>query len=186
LLLGSTGSGFDRQAGAVADSAAANYERASVPSLWHLGTWEAHQKNLLRLRQIAQTLRRKADSSGSRRDRLVRDAIAARLKLLEGDSVTALRMLRELRPSAPRQQLAWDAWESLGPERLELARLLFARGSLQEAFGVATQLDATEPLTYPLYLRSSLMLRLQIAEAMKNAKLAAEYRRRIVQLNWNG
>jgi tetratricopeptide (TPR) repeat protein len=186
LIVSSAGGGFDREASAVADSAAANYAKSSVPLLWHLGTWELHHKNIGRVRQIAQTLQSKADSSGSRRDLLMRDAIAARLRLLAGDSLAALRMLRALKPSATRQQLAWDAWESLGPERLELAKLLFARGRLQEAFDVATQLEATEPLTYPLYLRSSLTLRLQIADAMKDTRLAAEYRRRITQLNWNG
>ena len=186
LLVAAAGGGFEREASAVADSAAASYDRSSVPVLWHLATWEVRQKNLVRVRRIAQVLQRKADSSGSRRDRLMRDAIAARLRLLEGDSLTGLRMLRALSPSAPRQEIAWSPWESLGPERLQLAELLFARGNLEEAFGVATQLDATEPLTYPLYLRSSLALRLRIAEATKKAKLSANLRQRIADLDWSG
>ena len=186
LLVASAGGGFEREATAIGDSLAAIYSLASVPTLWHLGTWETRRKNLPRVRSIAQALRKKADSSGSRRDRLVRDAIAARLRLIESDSLNALRMLRALSPSGTRQQLAWDPWESLGPERLELAELLFARGRLEEAFGVATELDETEPVTYPLYQRASLTLRLRIAEAMKNPKLSAEYRRRIAALNWTG
>ena len=186
LLVASAGGGFIPEATATADSAAASYERSSVPMLWHLATWEIHRKNLPRVRKIAQVLQQKADSSASRRDRLIHDAIAARLRLLEGDSVGALRMLRALSPSAPRSDLAWSAWESLGPERMELAELLFARGDLREALGVANQLDATEPLTYPLYQRSSLILRLRIAEAMKDAKLSADYRRRLADLNWSG
>jgi hypothetical protein len=186
LLVASAGGGFEREASAIADSSVVKYNQSSVPGLWHLGTWEARQKNVERVRQIAQVLKVKADSSGLRRDRLVRDAITARLRLLQGDSVAALRMLLSLTPSATRQQLAWSPWESLGPERIELAKLLFARGRLEEAFSVATQLDATEPLTYPLYLRESLTLRLRIAEAMKNAKLSADLRRRITALNWTG
>jgi tetratricopeptide (TPR) repeat protein len=186
LLIASAGGGFDREAAAAADSAAASYDRASVPVLWHLATWEAHRKNVARVRKISEILQRKADSSGSRRDRLMRDAIGARLKLLEGDSVTALRMFRSLTPSAPRQELAWNPWESLGAERMQLAELLFARGNLAESYGVATQLDATEPLTYPLYQRSSLILRLKIAEATKDAKLTATYHRRIADLDWSG
>ena len=116
----------------------------------------------------------------------MRDAIAARLRLLEGDSLAALRMLRALSPSATRQELLWDPWESLGPERMELAELLYAQGNMKEALGVANQLDGTEPTTYPLYQRASLTLRLRIAEAMKDTKLAAEYRRRITALNWAG
>lgn len=181
LLVASAGIGFDREATAVADSAAATYERFSAPVLWHIATWEAHRKNLRRVREIAQVLEGKADSSGSRRDRLIRDAIAARLRLLEGDSVGALEMLRGLSPSATRIELAWQPWESLGPERMELAKLLFARGSLKEALGVAARLDATEPVTYPLYVRSSLALRLRIAEASNDPELAREYRRRLRQ-----
>ena len=97
-----------------------------------------------------------------------------------------MRLLQALRPSATRQQLSWEPSQSLGPERLELAQLLFNRGRLEEAFSVATQLDATEPTTYPLYQRPSLALRLKIAEAMKNPRLAADYRRRIAALSWNG
>jgi len=186
LLVASAGGGFEREATAIGDSAAATYDQASVPMLWHLATWEAHRKNLPRVRKIAQVLQRKADSSGSRGDRLVRVAITARLRLLQGDTLTALTMLRALSPTGTRDDLAWNPWESLGPERMELAELLFARGRLEEAFGVATQLDATEPTTYPLYQRASLTLRLKIAEAMKNPRLSAEYRRRIAALNWSG
>jgi hypothetical protein len=186
LLVASAGGGFDREAAAFADSLSATYGKASVPMLWHLATWETHRGNLPRVRGIAEVLRQKADSSGSRRDRLVRDAIAARLRLLEGDTLGALPMLRALAPTGTRRDIAWNAWESLGPERIQLAELLFARGLLAEAFGVATQLDATEPTTYPLYQRASLTLRLRIAEAMRNSKLATDYRRRLVALNWTG
>jgi Tfp pilus assembly protein PilF len=186
LLVAAAGGGFEREATAFADSGATAYDRASPTALWHLATWEIHRKNLQRVRNIAQVIQRKADSSGSRGDRLLRDAVVARLRLLEGDSLAALRMLQALRPSGTRQQLAWEPAQSLGPERLELAQLLFSRGRLEEALSVATQLDATEPVTYPLYQRPSLALRLRIAEAMKNPRLAAENRRRIAALNWKG
>lgn len=186
LLVAAAGGGFEREATAVADSMAAVYDQASATALWHAATWEIHRKNLPRVRNIAKLLQQKADSSRSRGDRLLRDAIAARLRLLEGDSLTALRSLQALTPSGTRAQLAWEPSQSLGPERVELAELLFSRGRLEEAFSVATQLDATEPVTYPLYQRASLALRLKIAEAMENRKLAADYRRRIAALNWSG
>ncbi len=186
LLVASTGGGFDREATAFGDSVAPTYDRASTTALWHYATWEIHRKNLQRVRNIATLLTHKADSSGSRGDRLLRDAIVARLRLLEGDSVTALRMLQALTPIGTRKQLAWEPSQSLGPERLELAQLLFSRGRLEEAFAVATQLDATEPVSYPLYQRPSLALRLRIAEASKNTRLAADYRRRLASLNWSG
>lgn len=183
LLLAAAGTGFEREATAFADSAVTVYDKASPTALWHFATWEIHRNNLQRVRKIAQIVQHKADSTGTRGDRLLRDAIVARLRLLEGDSLTALRMLQALTPSGTRNQLIWDPSQSLGPERLELAELLFSRGRLEEAFGVATQLDATEPVTYPLYLRASLALRLRIADAMKNPRLAADYRRRIAAVN---
>ena len=82
--------------------------------------------------------------------------------------------------------ISWHPWESLGPERMQLAELLFARGQLEEALRVASQLDATEPTTYPLYQRPSLALRLRIAEAMNNPRLSATYRRRLAALKWSG
>jgi hypothetical protein len=186
LLAAAAGGGFEREATAYADSVARVYDRSSPTALWHVATWEIHRKNLQRVRSIAQVIQLKADSSGARGDRLLRDAVVARLRLLEGDSLTALRMLQALTPSGTRQQLAWEPAESLGPERLELAELLFSRGRLEEALSVATQLDATEPITYPLYQRPSLALRLRIAQAMTNTRLAAVYRRRIAALNWTG
>jgi hypothetical protein len=41
-------------------------------------------------------------------------------------------------------------------------------------------------VAYPLYLRSSLTLRLRIAEIMRDPQLTAYYRRRISDLHWNG
>jgi tRNA A-37 threonylcarbamoyl transferase component Bud32 len=186
LMVAGAGGGFDREATAAADSLAANYDKASAPGLWYAATWEAKRKNVLRVRQIAQSLNRKVDSTRSRRDSLLREAVTARLQLLEGDSLAALRMLQSLSPSAPRAQIAWSPWESLGPERMQLAELLFARGRLKEALGIASQLDAAEPLTYPLYLRQSLLLRLRIAEAMNDPKMSMIYRRRLTDLIWNG
>jgi len=57
---------------------------------------------------------------------------------------------------------------------------------LEEARRTATLLEATEPLTYPLYLRQSLMLRIHIAEAMNDRKLLDEYQTRLRQLSWAG
>jgi serine/threonine-protein kinase len=181
LLMSAAGAGFEHEAASVADSVAREYHRASATALWFLGTWEAHRKNLPRVREIAEVLQRKADSSGLRRDQLIRDAIAARLTLVEGDSAGALKMLRALTPTGTRVELAWQPWESLGAERMELAKLLFARDSLQAALAVASQLDAAEPVIYPLYVRPSLVLRLRIAERLGQPRLAREYRRRLAQ-----
>jgi tRNA A-37 threonylcarbamoyl transferase component Bud32 len=183
LIVASTTAGFDREADAIADSAReTSYDSTSTIALWHLGAWEARRKNAARVREIASVLRRKADSSGLRRDVTLSRAIAAQQRLLEGDSTSALRILRTLVPSASRNEIAWQPWQSLGFERLTLAELLYARGNLEAAQRVAAQLDATEPIIYPLYLRQSLALRARIGGALSRRSLAQRYRRRIEAL----
>ncbi len=182
LIVAGAGGGFDAEAAKVADSLAGGYERSGTPTLWSVATWEARRGNVVRVREISGIMRRRAEVSRTRSDALLSRAIAARLTLLEGDSINAIRMLRSLTPNAKRAELAWQPWESLGPERIILAELLFARGQLEEARRVATMIDATEPLTYPLYLRESLNLRLRIAEATHNRQLITQYERRLTEL----
>ena len=185
LVAAATGN-FEREAAKVADSIAVANDKASTPVLWSVATWEAHRGNASRLREISQILQSRAALSHTRADVLASKAVAARLKLAEGDSTAALQMLRNLVPNAKRAEIAWQPWESLGPERLTLAELLFANGQLEEARRAATLLDATEPLTYPLYLRQSLMLRIHVAEALNDRKLLDEYQTRLRELTWAG
>jgi serine/threonine protein kinase/tetratricopeptide (TPR) repeat protein len=182
LLVASAGSGFEHEAGVVADSMSTAYDRLSAPRLWAAGTWEAKRKNIARVRSIAAVLRRQADSSGSRTTQLLRRSIDARLTLLEGDSTGALQMLRALSPSAPRGDIAWQPWEALAPERMTLGELLFNTGDFAEAIRVASQFDAVEPISYPLYLRQSLELRRRAAEAMRNSPLSSIYGHRLSRL----
>jgi hypothetical protein len=182
LLLAMAGAGFVPQATVEADSSANVYAMRTTVRLWLLGSWEASRNNLVRTREIAQRLKEKSDSSSARRDLLLSRAIAARLRLLEADSVGALRLLRALSPTGQRGDIEWQPWESLGPERLLLAEVLFARGDYIGARRVAELLDATEPVTYPLYLRASLQLRIRAAEATNDTRAAAEYSRRLAQL----
>jgi hypothetical protein len=183
LLVASAGAGFDHEAEAISDSAhATSYATNSTLMLWNLGAWEAKRQNVARVRQIARILRRKADSSGSTRDLDLSRAVLARQLLLEGDSTGALRMLRALAPSASRNEIAWEPWASLALERLTLAELLYARGDLAAAHRVAAQLDASEPIVYPLYLRRSLGLRARIGDVLNKQRVAQRYRRRIEAL----
>ena len=183
LLVATAGGPFEQQANAFADAAAGSYGMRASVTLWHLAGWEARRGNIARVREIAMALRAKADSSASRRDKLLTRAVDARLRLLEGDSVGALALLRALAPTASRGELAWQPWESLGGERLLFAELLFARGQFAETRKVAEQLDATEPITYPLYMRAGLDLRSRSAAAMKDFRSAEQYRRRLTQLS---
>ncbi|MFL5630698.1 MAG: protein kinase domain-containing protein [Gemmatimonadaceae bacterium] len=182
LMVAAAGAGFEREATLASDSAATSYRVAKTPTLWAFASWEARRGNVARVREISEILRERA-ASGTRTDLLVSRAVAARLALLEGDTITSLRMLHSLAPTAKRSEIEWQPWESLGLERLTLAQLLYSRGDLHEALRVATMLDATEPVIYPLYLRESLALRIRIAEGMKNKSLAEEYRRRLARLS---
>ncbi len=97
-----------------------------------------------------------------------------------GDTTTALAQLLDLVPNAPAAgSLAWSVAESLGPDRLLLARLLLAEGRFRQALDVATAFDAPAPVVYPLYLAASLELRARAAEALGDPRGAAHYRRRL-------
>lgn len=183
VLLAAAGAGFVPQASAIADTGAMSYRTRSSMTLWQLGSFEARVKNVGRVRQIAAILRHRADSTKSRRDVLLSNAVRGQLRLLDGDTLGAVRALRALVPTAPRGEIAWQPWESLGPERLLLAELLFARGQFAEARATAELLDATEPITYPLYLRRSLELRALSADRMNDSRAASQYRRRLAQLS---
>ena len=182
LLIAGAAGGFDREAAVRADSLAQTYATARSPTLWTAAGWEAHRGNVARVSAISSVLEQRAAKSGDRLDVLLSRAVMARLKLLQGDSASALGMLRSLTPNAKRAEIAWQPWESLGPERIALAELLYARGEREEALRVASMLDATEPLTYPLYLRHSLELRVRIAQAMKRRDLINQYRSRLDRL----
>jgi len=185
LVAAATGN-FEKEAAKVADSVAAGYDKASTPVLWSIATWEAHRGNAIHLRSIYQIIQKRVADSHTRLDSLASKAVGARLRLAEGDSTAALQMLRSLTPNAKRAEIAWQPWESLGPERMTLAELLFANGQLEESRRAATLLDATEPLTYPLYLRQSLTLRIHIAEALGNRIMLDDYQTRLRQLSWAG
>jgi serine/threonine protein kinase/tetratricopeptide (TPR) repeat protein len=183
LIVAASGSGFDVEASAVADTAhTQGYGRLSVTTLSMVGAWEAHRGNLGRLRDIDAVIQRKADSTGARRDRLLARGVGARLRLLQRDTSAAITILRDLVPSAPRSELPWVPAESMGGERLLLAELLLAREQYSQALAVASWLEAPEPVVYPLYLRKSLELRARAAEAMQQPASAAAYRRRLADL----
>jgi tRNA A-37 threonylcarbamoyl transferase component Bud32 len=162
------------------------YDDIGPPTLWALGRWHTLQGDSRPLAAIAQVLRRKADSSAKRRDVLLAHLTEIGVQLVARDTAGAIRRLEALTPSAPRNDLAWQPWESLGNERMLLAELLRRRGDLKESARVAARLDATEPLIYPLYLRRSLALRLEIATALGDSRSAARIRARLEKLTAAG
>ena len=119
------------------------------------------------------------DSVGpGRLARQLRASLEARLLLAGGDSAAALAHFEALRPTGTRGDVAWRPWESLGAERLLLARLRLARGDSTGALQVASTFDATAAYIDLLYLRPSLELRAQAAGAR-----GGPYRRRLDALS---
>ena len=183
LLGAAAGLPLEREAGPIADSASQSYSKLPSPVLWALGAWEFRSARLDRLAAIEGHLLKRADSTKARVDRLLASAINARVILLKNDSVGAIARLQDLRPSAQRSGIAWQPWESLGAERILLAELLLARHEDDGAYRVAALLDATEPLAYPLYLRRSLTLRLDVARRRGDLRRERELTARLRALN---
>jgi tetratricopeptide (TPR) repeat protein len=184
LIVAGAGAGFADSATSLADQAfRQGYDRGPAPWLWMIGAWETSRGNVDRVVAIHRALRHIADSTNSRLDRLLESATAARVQLVQGDTAGAIDKLRRLSPTGSRADISWVSYESLGAERLLLAQLLFAKGRYAEAITTATLLDAPEPMIYPLYLRSSLDLRLRAAKATGRSELAADYEQRLSKLS---
>ena len=69
-----------------------------------------------------------------------------------------------------------------GAERLELARLLLARGEYRRAIDVADVLDSPWPRVHALYLVPSLQLRIRAAAGGGDVYLESRYRDRLEAL----
>jgi hypothetical protein len=72
--------------------------------------------------------------------------------------------------------------EPFGQEQLLLAELLLAQGRARETLEVATGLDHPRPITYLVYLRQSLMVRIKAAESLHNQRLVGAYEVRVRNL----
>ncbi|MBI2404490.1 MAG: protein kinase [Gemmatimonadetes bacterium] len=152
----------------------------SVP-LWYLGLWEAHRGRSAEAGVIADSLAAWAARRSARREALMAKSVAARALLAGGDSTTALKPLLALVPDTVRGGLQWSPWESLGGERLLLARLRFARGEFAEGYRVAAGFDGP-PVPHVMYLAASLVLRMSAAERLADRRAADAMQRRLLAL----
>ena len=182
-----TGAGFEREADAFAESARRSYrsspDNLGSVALWFLGSWMAHRGGAAEAQEMSDRILRNAPAGSPRRDSLLAASLRARATLARGDSTQAIRQLRALTPTATsHQDLAWDPWESLGGERLLLARLLLARGQTAEALDVAGGFDSPVPVSYLMYLPASLSVRVQAAEQLGDTRLAQAGRARLAAL----
>lgn len=150
--------------------------------LWYFGAWYAHRKVTDSLALVADRLSRLSEQTHSRRDRLIARAIQSRLYLARGDTTGALAILASLRPNGPPVEMDNQPYEALGAERLELARLLEARGEYAEAIRVAEAMDHPQPRWYLPLLPESLRIRLRASLKLGLGKRAEEYQRRLSAL----
>jgi serine/threonine-protein kinase len=157
------------------------YEGVEFPTrLWQLGLWEAARGDSARVSAIARHLDAWAARTGTRFDSLLARSMRAHAAAARGDTMAAVAQLLDVWPNAPAAgSLAWSVAESLGPDRLLLARLLLAEGRFRQALEVATAFDAPASVIYPLYLAASLEVRARAAEALGDERLARQYRRRL-------
>jgi tetratricopeptide (TPR) repeat protein len=181
------GAGFEREADAFAEGARRTYrsspDNLSSIALWFLGSWIAHRGGAAEAEEMSERILRNARAGSPRRDSLLAASLRARVTLARGDSTEALRQLRALTPTATsHQDLTWNPWESLGGERLLLARLLLARGQAAGALEVASGFDSPVPVSYLMYLPASLSVRVQAAEQLGDTRLAQAGRARLAAL----
>jgi serine/threonine-protein kinase len=149
------------------------------PTLWLLGSWFAMKRDSPSVAQVVAALRSIAARSGSPRDRFVARVSESFAPIAAGDAARAVRILRSLRPTASIEDITWQPWESLGFERLGLARLLANSGQNVEAMDVAAMLDSPQPVTYLHVLRPGLELRIELARRLGDADLEKRLRARL-------
>jgi hypothetical protein len=165
------GYGMDAEAEPVVKGLAGSYGHMALERLWYHGMWSAHRGERERLDTIVRAIEaRAATETGP--DTVLASALGARLDLLRGDTAAAVRRLGRLVSRSPRPDLASGLWESLGSERLLLARLLLRQGDYVGAMDAAAPLDHPQPLVYLIYLPASLDIREQAARQLGRTRLA--------------
>lgn len=150
--------------------------------LWLFGVWHGYQSEADHVRILRSELIRRADSSGNRHLRLFAEALGGHLSLALGDTSGAVQQFRSLTPIAPRNDLEWEIAESVPAARMQLARVLFARGEYDEAREVAQVFDHPGPVVFLPFLPASLEIRYRSAVAAGRSRLADTYRDRLIEI----
>ena len=163
------GADLNEQAESVADELRGELFDLNEWRLWFLGTWNAHRGRVEEARAIRDTLVARAARTGDRRTNLIARSMSAHVALADGDTTVAIQRLDALAPTALRARLQ-HPWESLGLERLMLARVLLAEGRYAEAYRVGETFDSPGAVNiiYPLFLPASLEIRLQAARVLND------------------
>ena len=119
---------------------------------WVVGLWAFGRGDSALVRKAAVALGEKAGASGSPMDSSLAVGMAARSRVMAGDTTAAIALLSTIRSVAPEVQIAWGLWEPLAPERLLLARLLAAKGQGREVARVQDAFSGTRPMVFRLFL----------------------------------
>jgi tetratricopeptide (TPR) repeat protein len=148
-------------------------ERSPSPvHAWILGTRAVADGDRAVAAAAAAELARRA-AGGGRLEGQLALSLAARVALAAGDTAGAMARLAELRPGAPLTVLGWAPWETLGAERMLLARLRLTRGDTAGARLAASGFDAAAAPIDILYLRPSLELRAAAGDPGARRRLQA-------------
>lgn len=148
--------------------------------LWAVGIFEASQGNSGEAEIIAAELEARAAATGSDRSRMMAQSVAAHVAQARGQTDEATRLFDALVPArVPAEALSWDEVAPLGADRLALARLLVDQREYSRANSVAFMFDSQAPMIYPLYVRSSLELRIDAAKRMGESFLASRLTARL-------
>lgn len=181
LLAAVAGVDDARIADSIVTSRGSDFQLMNSATLWLRSTWAARSGNRATTREIASVLLARARDSRLHQDSTLAQSAIALAAYARRDTSATLTLLRQLRPRAPRADITWQPFAAHGFERLTLAELLLATGRPVDALDVAALLEAPEPVTYLLYYRQGLALRLRAARALgrndEARKLAARLER---------
>jgi hypothetical protein len=151
--------------------------------LWWHGMSAWLRRDSARIRDVVAVLAdtmRVGERDGA--DSLVHGVMAARLALLRADTAEAVAILSTLTPRGSMGEIGWEWMAPLAEERLLLAQLLLATRRYADALAVAGVLDATQAMSYALYLPDGLEVRARAAHALGRRALEAELRERLTAL----
>ena len=153
--------------------------------LWQLGVWSTFRGDSAAVAAVATALSARAKAASTAGNpaaglELMARATAARAALVGGDTAAAIAALTAVlsSPVPSGSALIWRDAEGRGPERLALARLLFARREYRQAMDVADVFDSPANQSYVAYLPASLALREAAADSLGDVGKRAAYRAR--------
>jgi hypothetical protein len=172
--------------GAVSGSAAATIAAAMAEggaradAVWALAAWLALQGRVEEAGILTDSLERRRPT---REGLLYAASLRARLALARGDTLSAIRRLRVLVPTADQRILRWTPWEGLPWERFTLASLVVHRGERDLADQLMDGFDSPASFGLLPWLPRSLSVRAEWAERRGDDGYARVLRRRLERLD---